>query len=31
MEETFTYDNMNRLMGITMKRLAEQDLYCVMV
>ena len=28
MEETFTYDDMNRLTGITLKRPSGQDLYC---
>lgn len=28
MEETFTYDDMNRLTGITLKRPSGQDLQC---
>ena len=28
MKETFTYDDMNRLTGITLKRSSGQDLYC---
>ena len=28
MEETFTYDDMNRLTGITLKWPSGQDLYC---
>ena len=28
LKETFTYDDMNRLTGITLKRPSGQDLYC---
>ena len=31
MKETFTYDDMNRLTGITLKRSPGQDLYCSVV
>ena len=30
LEETFTYDDMNRLTGITLKRPSGQDLHCAM-
>ena len=30
LEETFTYDDMNRLTGITLKRPSGQDLHCTM-
>ena len=31
LKETFTYDDMNRLTGITLKRSPEQNLYCSVV
>ena len=30
MKETFTYDDMNRLTGVTLKRPSGQDLHCAL-